>query len=194
VSTEILRPTDATETTWATISAIWDNNTSTSASITNSNEAPSLSVGGGNLDEAVDSWGSPAETWSAADLKVVFEWGPGAASDSIHVEYGTYSGGTFTAIADLVALTTSTVAKDTFTAVLSTGDFGAAYVNIALLRVRVNGDKDAGPDGAVAHMYEVWVEGEYTGSSDVIFASQVDEISQQMRTQTAAKLGGVLIE
>lgn len=222
MATETIRPTDATEfESWGTESNIWDDDLNTSASITNSNAAPSLSVGGGNVDaEDVDSWGSPAETWTAAELYVTFEWGPGAASDSIHAEYGYYTGGSFTAIADLVALTTSTVGKATFQDSLSTDDFGAGFSTIAQLRVRVNGDKDAGPDGATAHMYEVWVEGEYTltpyevtpavsdmalaglipaadyteDGGEVVFLNQMDEISQQMRIQTAAKLGGVLIE
>ena len=156
---ENLRPTGAVAAqAWTTTANIWDNNTGTSSSFLNVNAAQSLVVGAtGTI--ATNSWGTPASTYLAADLNVNFGAAPTGSNDTIWVEYGEYSGGTYTKIGDLLLPTSAAVTQQTFTATLVAADFGGAgFPNVANLRVIVGGTKSQGADGVTASMYETWIE------------------------------------
>ncbi len=164
-ATETIRPTDARNAEgWTTPQYGYDGNTSTSASYANQNTTPSISFGGGASDEATNSWQAKSQSWSAATLYFTFSKDAGS-DDTVSVVICAYSGGTCTTKHTLIASTAGSVSKIERSQVLTAADWGGAgFPNIANLRVRVNGAKNAKPDNATSYMWDIRIAGEYTPS------------------------------
>jgi hypothetical protein len=163
-ATETIRPTDAyVFEGWTTPSYGYDGNTSTSASFDTLNKQPSISFGGNNATEATNSWQSKTNTWSAATVYFTFSKTAGS-NDTVWVTI--YDGPSDTTKHTVIASTTGAVTKQEFSQTLNSSDWGGAgFPNIANLRVRVNGSKSGGPDGAVSYMYDVRIDGTYTANT-----------------------------
>jgi hypothetical protein len=243
VATETIRPTDAYNPgSFDDPTLGYNGNTADAATQSSTNATPGISFGGDIVSESTNDWASKAQTWTSASIYVWFGLTI-ASNDTVELLVTDQNG---TLKHTLVASTSDAVTKAEFNAALSSGDWGGAgFPDIANIRVRCNGNKAAQPDNAVASIYDVRIEGEYTLVEDhsfdpavsdlplagliptaaytdhrditpavsdlplagliptadytavggeVIFLNQMDEISQQTRIQTAAKLGGVLIE
>lgn len=158
---ETIRPTSLiTVESWtAPTGNVYDGNTNTGTPRENVNADPSLIVGASGT-EATNAWGTKANNWGSATVYIHIGK-PAGSNDTVWAEYGEYSGGSYTKIGDLVAATSGAITKQNYSAALSTANFGTNFANIANLRVRVSGTKQAGPDNVTTTVYEVWVEGVY---------------------------------
>lgn len=160
MSTEIVRPTGAyNPDAWASPANGYDDNDATAASKTNPASTPSVSYGGSVGGESTNAWGAKAQVWDSATAKIIFSKTAGT-DDTVSITIVTKTG---TLKHTILAATVGAVTKQTFSQALSSADWGGSgFPNIADLRVRVNGvTGGAGPDGASAYVYEVWIEGEY---------------------------------
>ena len=166
-ATETIRPTDTYFVeAWTTQGNGYDGNTTTSASFTNINKVPSISFGGASVGEATNAWVSKSQTWSSATLYLTFSKTAGS-NDTVEVLITDQSGALKHTI---VSSTTGAVTKQEFSQALSSADWGGSGLpNIANLRVRVNGAKSGGPDGATSYMYDIRIDGEYTPATVSVF-------------------------
>lgn len=177
--TETIRPTDAyIGDSWSSPSNGYDGNTSTVTSFTNVNKNPSISFGGNAMVESTNSWVSKNQSWSSAVLYLTFSKTAGS-NDTVEVLITDQSGNLKHTI---VSSTSSSVTKQEFSQALNTSDWGGAgYPNIANLRVRVNGSKNAGPDNATSNMYDIRIDGTYTPVA----------VSISLNTDGSVSFGGI---
>jgi len=160
-ATETIRPTDAYNPGgFDTPEQGYDGNTETSALKTDLKQTPGISFGGASTLEDTNAWQSKSQTWTSATLYLSFSKTVGK-DDTVEVLVVDQD------VPDpkhiIVTSTTEEVTKQEFSQVLNSANWGGyGFPNIARLRVRVNGAKTAGPDGATSYMYDVRIDGGYT--------------------------------
>lgn len=159
-ATETIRPTDSySNEVWTSPTSGYDGNTNTSASRSDLNKTPSISFGGSSLGETTNAWQSKSQSWTAATLYLTFSKTAGS-NDTVEVLVTDQNGNLQHTI---VASTSGAVSKQEFSRALNSANWGGSgFPNIANLRIRVNGNKSGGPDGATSYMYDIRIDGTYT--------------------------------
>lgn len=182
-ATETIRPTDTySQEAWTTPTNGYDTNTNTSASKANINKPPSISFGGNNVAEATNAWQTKSQTWTDATIYLTFSKTAGS-NDTVEVLITDQNG---VLKHTVVSSTSGAVTKQEFSQALSSADWGGSgFPNIANLRVRVNGHKLGGPDGAIAYMYDIRIDGTYT-SSGALTVDIVDSGGSSVASPTMA--------
>ena len=155
---ETIRPTAAYNPEgWSAPSNGFDWNLGTCAYRNSINAVPSISFGGSLASESINAWQPKTQYWHAAWLYVSFDGAAaGSMDDLMEIVVADRNGNLkHTVLPSTVGTTTRELVQR-----LNMTDWGDGFSNIADLRVRVNGYRKKGADGAQARVYDVRIDGD----------------------------------
>ncbi|MEW6417392.1 MAG: PKD domain-containing protein [Nitrospirota bacterium] len=155
---ETIRPTDAYNPEgWINPSNGYDGNPGTYTYKKTASAVPSISFGGSSSNESVNAWQSKSKYWYSAWLYITFDTQPsGRIDDLVEIAVTDRYGN----LKHTILPQTSGVTKKEFIQKLNMSDWGDGFSNIANLRVRVNGYKKKGADGAESRVYDIRIDGD----------------------------------
>jgi len=155
---ETIRPTGAyNPDAWITPANGYDWNPRTYTYKKSISKKPSISFGGSTSNESINAWQDKTNYWHSAWLYVTFEGlAAGAMNDLIEIVVTDKNGN----LKHTILPSTIGITKKEFAQKLNMSDWGDGFNNIANLRVRVNGYRTGGADGAEARVFDVRIDGD----------------------------------
>ena len=176
---EIIRPTDAYNPgDWIDVSNGYNGDLNTYSTKNTPNSTPSISFGGSSSSEITNAWQNRTNLWYSAMLFITFEktYTSPSMDDLIELIVTNNVGLT----KHIILSSTTAAAKQEFTQALNMSDWGGEFSDIGNLRLRINGKKKRGSDGAEARIYDIRIEGDATPlapsdlTASAISPSQID--------------------
>ncbi|MBE0427110.1 MAG: PKD domain-containing protein [Nitrospirae bacterium] len=155
---ETIRPSDAYNPgSWINPSNGYDGNPATYTYLKSSDGTPSISFGGYSSNESMNAWQSKSDYWYSAWLFITFEGQVSGRMDDLIEIVATDRNGN---LKHTILPPTVGVTKKEFVQKLNMSDWGDGFSNIENLRVRVNGYKQKGADGAESRVYDIRIDGD----------------------------------
>ncbi|MEK6777694.1 MAG: PKD domain-containing protein [bacterium] len=158
-SFETIKPTDAFNSEgWTNSYNGYDADMNSYSYVKSPAAVPSISFGGSASGESTNAWQSKLNYWNAAWLSITFEASSAAKKDDLIEIVITDRNGNIKHT--MVAPTPQVWPRQELVKKLNMSDWGDGFSSIANLRVRINGYRKKGADGAQPRVYDVHIDGD----------------------------------